>query len=144
VGGQEHAYAGAVKLGPAGAAKDLHDVQHAEVHEGSLLRIVHLRALHQDTVGGQVHAPRQRGRAAQHAQQTRAEQVLREQAVGAKHARMVDAEPRGEQLLQLAVAAPGHLPLCVGQRVRGGVGRIATRVPVLLNHLRQGFRCGVR
>ena len=43
----------------------LEDVEDADVDEGAALGVVDLGALDDDGVRGQVHAPRQRGRAAQ-------------------------------------------------------------------------------
>ena len=59
------AVAGLVELRSAGATEDLEDVEDADVNEGAALGVVDLGALDDDGVSGQVHAPRQRRRAAQ-------------------------------------------------------------------------------
>lgn len=48
VGGDDGAFAVLVKLGAAGAAEDLHDVQDAEIHQGASLGVVDLSALEQN------------------------------------------------------------------------------------------------
>ena len=52
-------------LRATGASEDLEDVEDAQVDKGALAGVVHLRALDDDGVGGQVDAPREGGRAAQ-------------------------------------------------------------------------------
>ena len=65
VRGDDGAVARLVELGAAGAAEDLEDVEDADVDEGAALGVVDLGALDDDGVRRQVHAPRQRRRAAQ-------------------------------------------------------------------------------
>ena len=65
VRGDDGAVARPVELGAAGAAEDLEDVEDADVDEGAALGVVDLGALDDDGVRRQVHAPRQRRRAAQ-------------------------------------------------------------------------------
>ena len=62
----DDAFARGVVLRPAGASKDLHDVQDAEVDKRTALCIVQLRALDDDRVRGQVDTPRQRCGAHEH------------------------------------------------------------------------------
>lgn len=49
MGGDDGAFAILVKLGAARTAKDLHDVQDAEIHQGASLGVVDLSALSQDS-----------------------------------------------------------------------------------------------
>lgn len=49
VGGDDGAFAVLVKLGAAGSAEDLHDVQDAEIHQGASLGVVDLSSLLQDS-----------------------------------------------------------------------------------------------
>jgi len=50
-----------VELGPTRAAKDLQDIEHAQVNERALLGVVQLGALYNDGVRWQVDTPGQRG-----------------------------------------------------------------------------------
>lgn len=50
VGGDDGAFAVLVELGAAGTAKDLHDVQDAEIHQGASLGVVDLSSLLQDSM----------------------------------------------------------------------------------------------
>lgn len=49
VGGDDGAFAVLVKLGAAGAAEDLHDIQDAEIHQGSPLSVIDLSTLLPDS-----------------------------------------------------------------------------------------------
>lgn len=49
VGGDDGAFAILVKLGAAGAAEDLHDIQYAQIHQSSSLGVVYLSSLFRDS-----------------------------------------------------------------------------------------------
>ena len=81
-------------------------VQRTKLGEGSLLGIIQLSALDDDSVRGQVDPPGQGGRAAQHLEQALPKEALHQVAIRPQHASMVDADARVKQLLQL----PAHPP----------------------------------
>ena len=64
--GDEDALALCVVLWSAGSTQHLEDVQGGEFHPLALVGGVDLGALDDDSVGGQVHAPGQRGGGHQH------------------------------------------------------------------------------
>ena len=72
-----------------------------ELREGAFLRIVELRALDDDGVRWQIDAPCQCGGGAEHLEQAVRKQALHESTIAAQHARVVDTNAAGEQLLQL-------------------------------------------
>ena len=67
VRGDEGRVPGGVELRPTRPPEDLHHVEHRQIDEPALLRIVHVGALAYDGVRGQVDAPRERRRAEEHA-----------------------------------------------------------------------------
>ena len=67
-----------IHLGAASAAKDLLDVEHADLHEPTLLGVVELRALDDDGPSREVNSPGERGRAAQDPDYPAREQLLDE------------------------------------------------------------------
>ena len=89
-----------VVLRPPGAPEHLHDVERAQLDPAALLRRVDLRALDDHGVRGQVDAPRQRRRRAQHLDVAVGEEVLDERAVRARQARVVDREAVREEVLE--------------------------------------------
>mmetsp|Transcript_1476 Transcript_1476/g.4618 ORF Transcript_1476/g.4618 Transcript_1476/m.4618 type:complete len:419 (+) Transcript_1476:3107-4363(+) len=103
VAGDDDALALAVVLRAAGAAHHLADVQRAQLHPAALLGAVHLCALDDDRVRGQVHTPGERGRAHQHLDVVVGEEVLDQRAVGAAHAGVMAGEAVGQQVAQLGV-----------------------------------------
>lgn len=125
--GDEDGLAARAVLRPARAPEDLHHVEHAQIGEPALVRVVHLSALDHDRVGGQVDAPGERGRAHQDLEHAVAEHVLGEAAVGPQHAGVVDAEPVGEVLAQVGVAALGGLRGVALVGVEGRGGEVAER-----------------
>ncbi|KJR89206.1 uncharacterized protein SPSK_05806 [Sporothrix schenckii 1099-18] len=100
----DNALAVGVELRAARAAEHLQHVLRAQLDPAALLGRVDLRALDDDGVRGQVDAPGQRGRAAQHLDGALGEQVLDVGAVDAAHAGVVDAEAVRQQVLEVFVA----------------------------------------
>lgn len=86
-------------------------VQRTKLGEGSLLGIIQLSALDDDSVGWQVDPPGQGGCAAQHLEQALPKEPLHQVAIRPQHASMMDADARVKQLLKLP-ARP--LPLSSG------------------------------
>ena len=70
----------------------------------ALVGLVDLRALDDDGVGGEVHAPRQRGCAHEDSDGSLREESLRQAPVGAWHPGVVDAEPLREELFRLGAS----------------------------------------
>mmetsp|Transcript_5223 Transcript_5223/g.13063 ORF Transcript_5223/g.13063 Transcript_5223/m.13063 type:complete len:209 (-) Transcript_5223:313-939(-) len=98
-----------VVLRPSRAPEHLEHIQRAQLRPPTLGRIVNLRPLDDDGVGRQVHAPRQRGRAAQDADVPVGEQVLDQLAIGPGHARMMGGEAVGEDFLEIGILHRRHL-----------------------------------
>jgi pimeloyl-CoA synthetase len=72
-----------------------------------LFRIVDLRALDDDGVGGEVDTPRQRGSRHEHLEVPTSKELLHQRAVHSVHTRVVDAEAIRQQVLW---PSPTRLP----------------------------------
>ena len=88
---------------PPSPSQHLHDILQTNLHPPPLLRRVNLRTLNNNRMGRQINAPRQRSRAHQNIQMPISKQLFHQIPIRPAQARMMNANPINEQLLEIFV-----------------------------------------
>ncbi len=88
---------------PPSPSKHLHDILQTNLHPPAFLRRINLRALNNNSMRGQINAPRQRSRADQNIQMPISKQLFHQIPIRPAQARVMNANPITKQLFEIFV-----------------------------------------
>ena len=101
---------GILELRTTSTTKNLHHIKNSEVNEFTLLGIVQLSALDNNSSSRKVNTPSKRSCTAEHFDQTFGEHAFHQVTVTSTHSCMVSTKAAGEQVTQLPSTGMFHVP----------------------------------